>query len=397
MAEILLSPWRFGIDHVSTDTNLPHGAVRDAVNVDFDRAGTVQSRAGYSVVQPLADVHSMWTSAASGQSYAVIGGALCSIQFDGVSLVSTSLYGLENDEPLSYLDLNGDVVCANRAEILRIRDGSVARLGVEDPSTPGLSQASQVGDLDAGKYGVATSFLRGSEESALSGAVWLDVSAGNGITVALPPPNDSDVTGIRIYRTGANGDEFYRAVDVPLGIASYIVGAGVLGRQADNRFMQRLPGGHIVRYWKGRLLVARGRNLLFSSPMRYGLFTPTEDFVQLPHRIRIVQPSEGGVFVGTKAGVTFLAGTSPSDMRAVATGGEPPVAGTDMRIETSILGGDRDFGGAYAALWLAGNGFVVGTADGNLVQAQAKRIKLPSTSGAGAAVLFNRTIIAATN
>ena len=398
MAEILLSPWHLGIDHISSDTNLPMGAVRDAINVDIDRSGTIQSRAGYYRALALAGAHSVWTSEARN-SYCVSGGVLQSLSFQDGSLSATPLpYTLEADLPLSYQDLNGEVVCANRSEILRIRaDNTVVRLGVEDPSPPALAVSAGVGGLDAGRYGVAVTFLRGVEESGLSGAAWLDVSAGDGLSVVLPQPSESDVTGIRIYRTGANGDVFYRAVDAPTGASPYVVGAGVLGRQTDTRFMVRMPGGHILRYWKGRLLCARGKNLLFSEPLRYGIFTPSENFVQFPHRILMVQPAEGGVFVGTKSGVTFLRGTTPSEWVAYNTGGEAPVAGTDIRIETSILKEDRDYGGAYAALWLAGNGFVVGTHDGNLVQAQAKRIRLPDTSGAGAAVLFNRSIIAAIN
>jgi hypothetical protein len=398
MADIVLSPWLLGIDHVSDDTGLPHGAVRDAVNVDIDRNGTLASRAGYSIVQPEDRAHSLWTSGTEA-TYCVVDGELCWISYEGPmpTLDGGAIYTLALDEPLSYQDVNGDVVCANRAEILRVRDGAVVRLGVEDPSSVAVSEAAGVGGLDAGKYGVAISFLRGDEESALSGAVWCDVAAGNGLSVALPQPNEADVTGIRIYRTGANGDVLYRAVDAPLAISPYVVGAGPLGRQADTRFLARMPGGHIIRNWRGRLLVARGRNLLFSEPFRYGLFNPSENFVQFPHRIRMVQPVENGVFVGTQDGVVFLSGQTPGSWEQRKTGGEAPVAGTGMEIETSILGGDRDYGGAYAAAWLAGNGFVVGTSDGSLVQMQSKRIRLPDTSGAGAVVVFNRQLIATIN
>ncbi len=396
MAEILLSPWNLGIDQVSDDTALPMGAVRDAVNVDFDRAGSLSSRPGFSLAQSLPGAHSLWTSA-TGDSYCMHGGDLCSVTYDGSTLTAVVIATLESDDPLSYQDLNGDVVCSNRSGIYRLRGVDLVRLGVEAPLSPVLAQSVTVGGLDVGRYGVAISYMRGTEESALSPATWIDVTAGNGLSIALPVPNDADVTLIRVYRTGANGDVFYYATNFPPSIGTVLVGAGPLGMQAKTRFLARMPGGQIIRLWRGRLLVARGKNLLISDPLNYGLFMPDTGFVQFPRRITMMQGVENGVFVGTADGVVFLSGQTPDTWDQRKTAGQAPVANTGREIDTSILGGEREYGGAYAALWLAGNGFVVGTSDGSLVQVQAKRIRLPDTAGAGAVAVFNRQIIATIN
>jgi hypothetical protein len=219
----------------------------------------------------------------------------------------TSLYALRENAPLSYDDLTDGVVAGNAAELLRI-DTSVRSLGIEDPSARRVTPLHQhlVGCPPA-----ATASWLHSCAATMSRAHhrWrsLIVTEGEGFAITLPQPSAADVTAIRVYRTQPNGDVLYRAYDYAGRHCLMLsLGFGPLGRQCDTRFMQQLPGGQIVRYWRGHVLVARGRNLLWSESMRYGAWTPTDNFVQFPHRIRVLQPVEGGVFVGTQEGVFFL-------------------------------------------------------------------------------------------
>jgi hypothetical protein len=285
-------------------------------------------------------------------------------------------------------------------ELLRVDGDNVRLLGIEDPGQAAVVTASLgVGGLTAGRYAIAVTFLRGNEESGASPISFIELSEGDGLNITLPQPVATDITAIRVYRTQANSDVLYRCTDAPV-TTSITIGSGPLGRQCDTLNMRQLPGGQIVRYWRGRVLVARGRNLLFSEPMRYGIWTPTENFVQFPHTIRVMEPVEGGVFVGTQDGVVFLSGETPEAWTQRRTGGKPPVDGTGIRISASQLGGERDYGGAYVAMWLAQNGFVIGTTDGSLVEPQSKRISLPDsqvTAGVGAMVVHERRAIGSIN
>ncbi len=155
-----------------------------------------------------------------------------------------------------------------------------------------------------------------------------------------------------------------------------------------------MPGGDIVRYWRGRLLVARGKRIYFSEPMRYGMYSPREGFIQLPKDVRMMRPVSGGVYIGTEDGVKFYAGAGPKDLSPRDTGGKPPVAGTDTLVDAEEFG-DIGVKDEEVALWLAANGFVVGTPDGKLVEVQANRVRLPSgAAGVGAVVVSDRKAVA---
>ena len=376
MADVPLS-WKLGIDNVSNKSNLPQGAVADAVNVDIDRAGTLARRAGYAQVLG-GSAHDLWTSPARSESFAAIGGALCRVR---MPWASTSLHPLAVDVPLSYDDLNGDVVCGSKHETLVIApDLSVRRLGLEVPGAPGVVPAAS-GGMTAGAYGVAISYLCGNEEGGLSSITFADLTEGQGFALTLPQPAESLPTAIRIYRTQANGDVLYRVTDLPLSITSYLLGLTPVGRQASNWGLERMMPGDFVRAWKGRLWTVRGRTIYFSEPLRYGLYSPRHNFVQAANPVTLFEPVEAGIFVGGRDGIHFISGTNPKDFNPVKLGGQAPIRGTGTRLLSALLGDDGD-SGQYVALWLAGNGFVIGRSDGSIVEKQRRRITLSGAAGA---------------
>ena len=320
----------------------------------------------------------------------VISGVLSSAYFDSSdTFQSDALHTLAHDMPVSYDMLNNTVVCGNPAELLAISpDSSVRALGLENPGAPVLSSSGS-GGLEAGRYGVAITYLRGNEESAMSSISYIDVPQNQGITITLPQPAESLPTSIRIYRTVANGGTPFRADDAPVGVTTWVTGVRVLGRAADTQFLARMTPGHIVRYWRGRLLVASGKVLKFSEPMRYGLFDPRTGFVQFARKILMVRPVESGVYVGTADGVVFLRGDKPGDFVVADTGGKPPIEGCDAMVDAAEFG-DVGVKGKRVALWLAGNGFVVGSTDGSINELQASRVRLPNGSGGIGALVVNR-------
>lgn len=392
MADIPLGPWKIGIDHLSPKASSPDGAARDAVNVDFDRDGGAARRAGYSLLQAVTHAHSIWTSSAE-QSFCVIGNSLCAVDYTDEVWTTQAIASLTSGLAMSYDEINGDVICTNHAELLRVRpDLTVEPLALPRPDAPPLVATSH-GGLYAGRYAVAVSLLRNEEEGPLSMSSFVDVPEGGGLQVTTPAHSDN----VRIYRTQANGGELYAATVAPPGM-SYLVGTGDVGRVADAQYLDALPPGQFIRYWRGLALVARGRTLFWSEPMRYGVFDPRHNFVQMANRITLVEPVRGGVFVGTKDGVVFLSGNSPAEWSIKNTDGRPPVDGTGVRVPGSVVG--AEVGDDIVAVWLADNGFVIGAPDGTLQQAQSKRIRLPGSqvaAGVGAAVVHDRQIIAAIN
>jgi hypothetical protein len=392
--DIPLGPYTIGIDNVSGEGELAPGAVADAVNVDFGRAGGVSRRAGSTRRMETTSAHSLWT-APDGRSFGVIDGELCRLTWDGSALAATELRELESDARLSYDAVNASIVCGNASELLEVlADDTVRPLALPRPGVP-AAEASAAGGLHAGRYAVALSFLRGGEEGPLSFAAFVDVAEGGGLSVTTPTVDGA--TAVRVYRSEANGETLQRAADMPLD-GTFLVGTGPLGRLADTQYLERLPGGQIVRHWKGLLLVARGHTVMWSEPMRYGLYDPRHNFVQFPQNVILMEPVEGGVFVGTRDGVVFLAGTSPSEWTQQRKSALAPVAYTGMRVEAGLLAGDPP-GDTHVAMWLAKNGIVIGTSDGSLREVHAKRIRLPDNqaAGVGAAVIHDRQVLATIN
>jgi hypothetical protein len=381
--------WKLGMDVVSDKNMLPDGAVMDAVNIDIDRTGGINRRMGAQRVYSGVGVHDLWTSEIRGESYGVVNGWLCRVQ---MPWVVTQLRQLLQDAPVSFTDLNGDVLCSSRYEVLVIApDFTVRRLGLEKPSLTGVYPVD-AGGLAAGRYGVAVAYLRGDEEGPLSRAVFTYIPEGDGLSVPLPVPNESLPTKVRVYRTAANGDVLHRMADAPVGAAPVFLGVGTLGRQAQNQFTDRMISGDFVRYWRGMLWTVRGNFAFHSEPMWYGVYDPRFNFVQVPHAIRMFEPVEGGIFIGTKAGVFFLKGKTPQEFELVNLGGAAPLRGTSKRIPSSLLGDKVGDAGEYVVVWLSSVGFVIGTDDGHIIEEQRRRIVLDGTEGAVA--VDNRRIVA---
>ena len=392
MANIPLGPWKVGIDHLSPKASAPDGAARDAVNVDFDRDGGAARRSGYSLKDAAANAHSLWTSPATGRSFCVYGSTLYTVTYEG-SWVKTAVGTLPSIEPISYDDLGEDVVCGNRHGLFRVKsDLTMQSLGLARPDAPTVS-ATAYGGLYQGRYAVAVARLRDYEEGPLSPSAFIDVPAGGGLLVTTPAHDDS----IRLYRTQTNGDHLF-ACGVAPAASQHLIGIGEVGWVTENQHLDQMPGGEIVRHWRGLVLVARGSIIYWSEPMAYGITDPRHNFVQFANKVTLMQPVDGGIFVGTREGVIFLSGSTPKEWSIKKTDGLPAVEGTGVTALASLFGVDA--GDGKVALWLAANGFVIGTPDGRLIEAQAKRIRLPESqvaAGVGAAVVHDRQIIASIN
>jgi hypothetical protein len=387
-----IGPWPLGIDNVSAPSRLKSdpktGAFRalvDAISVDIDRDGRPARRAGWAQAVALAGMNSLWSCPLG--AFAAAGTTLYSVSAGAVQAIGT----LGSADPCAYAVLNDSVVVANRTTLLQVRAGTVTPLGVSDAPAP-IVAAGAAGGLDAGTYGVAVSFLRAGQEGGLSNLRMVNVDQGGGI-VLTGLPSAADADSLRVYVTHANGETLYRCADLPLGLPSYIVGVGLRGVIATTQWLRRMPPGELVASWRGRLLVAHNRTLYVSRPMNYGLYSPRHGFVQFPSRITMIAAVEAGVWVGTKHGIVFLRGPRPSEWQQESTGALPPIPGAVTGVDSAVLALEGVAGGLDCALWLAPNGFVVGTPDGQIIEPQSDRIKIAAYSK-GAVLVDNRRVTA---
>lgn len=398
MADLSLGPFTVGIDNVSPDTTLHPGAVRDAVNVDFDRSGGIASRGGRRRIDSTAGMHSLWTSREAGISFCVKGGAVGALRLQGDTLQFQSLYTLLRDEPVSFDDFLGRIAFTNSSVLGVIDvDGSARRLGLDTPAAPGVTiQAGLDAPADriAGqlpvRFGFALSIVDPTtkEESGLSLGTYVSCIAGS--TAIVSGPANS-----LVYMTGPGGKTF-RLAGTPGAINTAIKPT----KPANNRYLQRMIGGSIVRYWNGRLWVARGSTVYRTQSMRYGLYKPTADFMQFPGEVVMLEPVTAGLYVGVRDDGIYFVRAEPDDKYSLRrTGARAPIAGISTRVAAGELGGlgeGVDQRGELYALWLARNGFVIGTAEGRIIEVQRNRIRLPAAqwTASGALAIHDRHAIA---
>lgn len=390
--DIPIAQFPLGIDQLSDESSLPRGTARDMLNVDVFASGQFGSRSGFTKISSFENAHSLWGSSDGTFGLYVRDGQLRRMIVQGdTPLSAVVLSGIAPNAPMTYFEYAGEVVFTNGIDLGVITAAGVRRLGVDTPPAPDVSALTQ-GTLPAGRYSVALSYVLASgEESGLSEMVTLDLAVQGGISFDMPQGAvGAGAAYVRVYSTSTNGNVLYQCANVPVGLTSFDLLDLQLGKVADTQFLRRMPAGHIVRVFNGRLVVARGDTLWFSEPFRYGLTSPRHNFVRFNGPITMVEPVVGGVYVSTDTVVYFLAGGGPrqfdqrvASMNACMKGGSTLVPGGRLPGKLADQGGDM------AAVWLGHAGYSIGMRDGTVHDIHSTRIALPKTE-AKSAVHFQK-------
>ena len=383
-----------GMDNASRDAELQVGGdaprvyLRDAVNVDIGEGGRARMRPGLRPVTNKA-LASLWQSPLHGDVFGVLGGDWVKVNTADWSHEALAHIG---EGYVSHLVLNNAVVVAGPAGIYRFNGQDARRLSIDAPPAPLVTAGT--GSLPEGQYSVAVAWVRpDGTESGLSPSVACTVPAGGGLAVVLPLCMDSTVTTARIYATAQNGGELRTLEDVPIAQAQIeIPSVAKLGRSAMFMHMAPMPTGRYLGLWRGRLLTATANVLRFSQALAFHLHDARHDFIQMPQRITFVQPADGGIWVGQVDHVAFLAGTAPDNLEYGRRQSRAPVPGSAIALKAEDAS-ELSAGGLATVLWLADNGFVLGSPDGQLVEPQSRHIKGVRGS-ASTCVVFARRVLA---
>lgn len=385
--EISLLPMA-GINNVAEDAALHRGGdapklyVRDAVNVDITESGLPQLRPDVRQVTSTPYRH-LWQSPLHGDVFGTLGDQWVRIDPAGWTHEALATIG-EGD--VSYAILNNRVIVSGPAGIFVFDGASAQRLTFDNPAPP-MVAALGGGALAAGTYGAAVAWLRGDIESQTSAATFAEAGEGGLLRVAFPLCMDPSVTGIRLYLTRQDGGELARAGDYPAG--AHPVDMPLLpelGRPVQFRHLSPMPAGDFLRYWRGRLLTARLNVLRWSEAMGYHLHDERHGFLQMPQRITFVEPVEGGIWIGQVDHVAFLEGSAPEGFSVRRLASRAPVPRSSIRLPAEAVGAAAE-GGREVAVWLAENGYVLGTASGALIEPQAGTLK-------GIAPLYGSSVLA---
>lgn len=348
------------------------GVLREAENVDVLLDKKVRSRVGRTdVLVPCTLGHSLWADHEGLFPFALYADSdeLRAMNPDLTTALLRNNLSMGLD--VSYARINDSVFWSNDAEC-----GMVDAMGENVPwacespaGQPTLEAVS--GTLGAGQVQVCVTFAdnRGRESGA-GLATTIELQAGEGVQLSdIPQPNDpAETPHIRIYVTGGNDRALYYAKTVPAGVTLTQVTQKPEGRLISTQFLRPMPPGHIVRRWNGRQLVARGRFVLWSPPLRYGLTHVGHMHLGLRNRITLMEPVEGdgaGVFVSDGSRVLFLSGSDPTDWapKPVSAYGVQP--GSAMRTPASAWGIQSK---QWVPAWLGTDGlYTVGLPGGSIV------------------------------
>lgn len=392
MSTIKLGPWPAGLDNVSDavrqvdkQTNTL-ASLRDAVDVTMDRDGWADSRPGRTLLSSTA-LHSMWT-AADGTTYGGAGANL--VRYTYPSTITT-LLALPNTGPIAFTDGPSGPLATHAGVLYELRDGAWREAGLPDGSMFTVMPSASAGGLAAGQYAVAVAYVDDSgREGGLSTLHYVNVPEGGGIQLSAAAwPSGCDA---RVYRTKHEGDQLYLAATIPNGMLSYLIGAGQLGRLPMTQHLRRMVGGTHISYWRAgaRLLTASSKVLRWSEAQSLHVWSQRHNWLMLPRTIYFLAPVEGGVWLGHAGGVVWLAGTRPSEWTVRGTSAAKPIPGTAVVVQASDLPFDLELNGVAAAVWLSERGYVVGTADGRLIETQAKRVRIAPASSACTLLHNNR-------
>jgi hypothetical protein len=341
--------------------------VRDAVNVDLTSAGTFQRRAGHNLVQAANRASSLWSDGVTG--YYVDGPNIKT--FDGTTtrvvatLPSSGASVSFTKTPLGTVWTDGATV--------QVSDGASSKPLV--PPTPNpvpAAMAAPGGGLAAGAYRVAFAHVVDGVRSALTQYQLVNVADGDRIQISQPSGPETT----RVFVSAVGGTELYRELDIPPSTAvADVFTITSQGAAAYSIYEAPLPGGVIVRLYRGRLLTVKGNAISYSLPYNYGLHHPAHDFIRLDGDVTLCEPTQSGVFLATANDTWFLDGEdmTKASLRPLAPYGAIP---NTVVYEPNSLD-----------MWWSTSRGLVRTTDGNGIEMK-QDANIAFSSASGGAALF---------
>lgn len=369
-------PWPLGIDNQTRQENaLPvdedgnRVALREATNVDLDAQGWPSRRPGAAKILAGTLAHSLWSDdritfglwASDGQLKALLPGQ-----------TAQALGADVGNLPLSYTLINDRVYFSNRVACgLVDLQMQVWPWAPEQPGGQPLLAAVDGLSLYAGQYQVAITFSDAlGRESGSTRAAAIQVGAGQGIALtAIPQPADANTLQVNVYLTAPDGKVPRLYARLPVGVTAATISQAAEGPPLDTisqaaggpldiLMLQAMPPGQLVAGGHGRLWVARGREVLWSPALRYGLWDPVSARMGYQADVDLLAPvgdgtAGAGLYVAAHRRVYWHAGAKPEDFTQAIVAHDGVVPGSAIFVPGDVLGLDST---APVPVWLSRNG-----------------------------------------
>ncbi len=364
-----------GIDNRSREYALAEGAARILDNVDVTRDGGVICRSGTRNISATA-CHSLWTHPNQRFMLAVVGGALVRINPDETL---TSLVAGVGE--VHYALLNDAVYWTDGSSVGQVTEqGEVGLWGMANPPCPQVVAAS------TGQYDTTTTYtvaITARHSSGVESGASEPVSITTDKNVQVTLPSAVGVTFV-VYATPANSSqETLREVAVVSPGGTVIFGpTQPLKKKLESLWAERpLPGQCLVAH-KGRLWVASGSVVWFTSVQSPHWLFPTTGYYQFESDVTMLGATEDGLYVGLYDRVYYLQGNDPLDMKQRLVAGVGAVSGTGMELPYDLFLGEGAFPTRQCAWWDQDGFWCVGKPGGIIVRPFQSRFSAgASTSG----------------
>lgn len=385
---LLMDGWPGGINNRLRETESRPGTrtdhrdqfsstdfLREAINVDLTALGHPLRRSGYSL-QHSGFTHSLWSDETLSFGLCIHNGHLTQISESG------DLTPLQEVTPylaMSYACVNGVVYWSNGVDKGRVDHYGVTHWGLPNGTQPLLSYNTD-SLLTNGTYRVVTTYVDSDGvEYGASKEAHAQVTTGLTITISESLPGGAEYQNIYISQPDGEVLYKYTSVSSPKSIVVAQVNLGK-GKELETQGLQVFRPGRVVRYFSGRIWVARQQTLYFSEALNYSLCRPAQGVFMFASSIIMVEPVIDGVYVGTQDGVFFLRGTNPYDMVQVPVSSYAPVP----RAVTRVPGDKFDAPISDVPIWWDSFGCMVAGKPGGTVEHLTKDRIAPQKFSVGA-------------
>lgn len=282
-------PWPLGINNRANDKAVPAGALRDAINYDPAGDGILRLRTGYDQVMQGTAIR----GALAVGEHIILADEDRLIDFNTSTGTATALKAIAGSGRFAGAVLNEELFFCTETECLRFRNGTLRPWGVPTVNAQPVPSVGS-GALLPGTYQCAATFVDAfGEEGGTAEA--LNITVGANASLAFPAMAPPAGGRVRFYVSSVNGETLYLQHE---GITGYVCSSvnDATARLETQFLREPIPGDRICAH-NGSLLIADGKNLHMTMPMRPQLRSSIKGWFQFAAPVDVVISGDGGLFV----------------------------------------------------------------------------------------------------
>jgi hypothetical protein len=127
----------------------------------------------------------------------------------------------------------------------------------------------------------------------------------------------------------------------------------------------KLPAGHLIKYYYGRLYVAKGNVVYYSDPMNFTQMRTRSNFIMFNDRITMLETVTDGMYISDNA-IRFMQGKTPKEFAIKLLANYTVIEGTAIKIDGSYLNFKQPIEGEVVYM-MTENGVAIGMDSGQFI------------------------------